>query len=106
MTIDATRGCSTRVQSWLILFPNRSDKLILVGSVPLYLELHIPHDYPDAAPQPDLSNINNAPYAPAVKDQAIAQIKAEVSDCTGTYAHCLQHNVLPSCMNTIHGIAC
>ena len=49
------------------------------GSVPLFLELVIPADYPNVAPQPDLSNVNNAPYMPAVKDQAVSQLIAEVS---------------------------
>ncbi|KAL3151932.1 positive regulation of androgen receptor activity protein [Trebouxia sp. C0010 RCD-2024] len=60
------------------------------GSIPLYLELHIPPGYPDAAPQPDLSNINNAPYAPAVKDQAIAQITAEAESQLG---ECMLYNL-------------
>ena len=60
-----------------MLWSNKPEKA--VGTcIPLYLELRIPSDYPDAVPQPDLSNINNAPYAPAVKDQAMVQLKAEV----------------------------
>lgn len=77
-----------------------SDKLVFVGSIPLYLEWHIPPGYPDAAPEPDLSNINNAPYAPAVKDQAIAQLKAEVSVCTCACAHCMQRSVWLSCLDS------
>lgn len=48
------------------------------GSVPLYLEFLVPAEYPEVVPQPDLANLNNAPYAPAVKEQAKAQLIAEV----------------------------
>lgn len=74
-------------------FLSEPDNPAPVGSIPLYLELHIPSGYPDAAPQPDLSNINNAPYAPTVKDQAVAQLKAEVASIAPTtcisYPHLL-----------------
>lgn len=55
------------------------DGLGPAGSVPLYLELLIPSGYPDVVPQPDLANLNNAPYAPAVKEQAVTRLIAEVS---------------------------
>lgn len=64
-----------------------------VGSIPLYLEMQIPSDYPDAAPQPDLSNINNAPYAPAVKQQAVSLLLAEVSSAVNS-ACSLRQSVL------------
>ena len=44
----------------------------------MFLELVIPADYPNVAPQPDLSNVNNAPHMPAVKEQAVNQLVAEV----------------------------
>ena len=50
------------------------------GVVPLYLEFVIPASYPEVVPRPDLANLNNAPYAPAVKMQATAQLVAEVSN--------------------------
>ena len=52
----------------------------------MFLELVIPADYPNVAPQPDLSNVNNAPYMPAVKEQAVNQLIVEVGK-----AGCMQH---------------
>ena len=53
------------------------------GVAPLYLEFVIPASYPEVVPRPDLANLNNAPYAPAVKMQATAQLVAEVSNTPG-----------------------
>ena len=62
------------------------------GCVPLYLELLIPSGYPDDPPQPDLSNLNNAPYAPAVREQAVTRLTAEVRAVASlTYRHLAMH---------------
>lgn len=37
-------------------------------------------DYPESVPQPDLANVNNAPYAPAVKQKAVKQMLEQVSE--------------------------
>lgn len=60
------------------------------GSVPLYLEFLVPPEYPEVVPQPDLANLNNAPYAPAVKEQAKAQLLAEAEAQLG---ECMLYNL-------------
>lgn len=60
------------------------------GIVPLYLEFVIPASYPEVVPRPDLANLNNAPYAPAVKMQATAQLVAEAETQLG---ECMLYNL-------------
>lgn len=73
----------------LIVVPESSEDSS-AGSVPLFLELVIPADYPNVAPQPDLSNVNNAPYMPAVKEQAVNQLIAEAGTQLG---ECMLYNL-------------
>ena len=52
-------------------------------------------DYPESVPQPDLSNVNNAAYAPAVKQKAIREMLEQVSQ------H-IVHNDTPSISVALH----
>ena len=76
--------------------------------MPLYLELTVPADYPDSVPQPDLSNVNNAPYTPAVKQKAITQMLEQVTAgaCQDRRAFSLEYHCGVSLCARCHVMLC